>query len=209
MSFSQLIGNNHKLMLAILPLRRRHVRPAGNPAAGLHSVQFPHNMEGYEQNSHVFENYEEDSGNIQRVGFRSDETMHIPHVVTREYPLNDIDIVDGFLLLQIPPDLDHGSEKADIKLPDGRLGEEIKARFDNGEDLLITVVSALGEESATNCMFLKVEYICLLESFLKAKLRFFCDDRIRKYRAIELWRQLVSPNADTTTTVIERYHKTH
>ena len=39
-----------------------------------------------------------------------------------------------------------GSPKDDVKVPEGTLGEEISAGFDDGKDLLVTIVSAMGEE---------------------------------------------------------------
>ena len=43
-----------------------------------------------------------------------------------------------------------GSPKDDVKVPEGTLGEEISAGFDDGKDLLVTIVSAMGEEQV--CM---------------------------------------------------------
>ncbi|KAG5439529.1 hypothetical protein PCANB_002104 [Pneumocystis canis] len=56
----------------------------------------------------------------------------------------DINIDDGFLNL-ITSD---GSTKDDIRLPEGELGEKIVSDFNEGKDLLITIVSAMGEEAA-------------------------------------------------------------
>ena len=51
---------------------------------------------------------------------------------------------DGFLSLMS----DDGSTKDDVKLPDSDLGKQIQADFDDGKDLLVTIVSAMGEEQA-------------------------------------------------------------
>lgn len=39
-----------------------------------------------------------------------------------------------------------GVSKDDVKVPEGDLGREIQAGFDNGQDLLVTIISAMGEE---------------------------------------------------------------
>lgn len=39
-----------------------------------------------------------------------------------------------------------GSTKDDVKVPESELGEQIAAGFDDGKDLLVTIVSAMGEE---------------------------------------------------------------
>lgn len=62
-------------------------------------------------------------------------------------------IDDGFLSLM----LTDGSTKEDVKLPEGELGEKMQEEFDEGKDLLVTVVSAMGEEHALSCKFLKKE----------------------------------------------------
>jgi len=38
-----------------------------------------------------------------------------------------------------------GAMKEDVKLPEGKLGDEIKEAFDKG-DVLVTVTAAMGEE---------------------------------------------------------------
>ncbi|KIM26567.1 hypothetical protein M408DRAFT_181590 [Serendipita vermifera MAFF 305830] len=72
----------------------------------------------------------------------STHNMDVPNVKRTEYQLVNID--DGFLNLM---DGD-GNAKDDVKVPDGDLGKEIKAAFEDGKDLLVTVVSAMGEEQA-------------------------------------------------------------
>ena len=59
-----------------------------------------------------------------------------------EYQLLDID--DGFLSLMT----NDGDTKDDVKIPDGELGDKIQADFDEGKDLIISVISAMGEEAA-------------------------------------------------------------
>ena len=41
-----------------------------------------------------------------------------------------------------------GTAKDDVKLPEGDMGKQIQAEFDDGKDLLVTIVSAMGEEQA-------------------------------------------------------------
>jgi translation initiation factor 5A len=42
-----------------------------------------------------------------------------------------------------------GVSKDDVKPPEGDLGKQIQADFDDGKDLLVTIVSAMGEEQAS------------------------------------------------------------
>ncbi|TFK83867.1 eukaryotic translation initiation factor 5A [Polyporus arcularius HHB13444] len=72
----------------------------------------------------------------------STHNMDVPNVSRNEYQLIDID--DGFLNLMTQD----GVPKDDVKLPDGDLGKQIKEEFDSGKDLLVTIVSAMGEEQA-------------------------------------------------------------
>jgi translation initiation factor 5A len=39
-----------------------------------------------------------------------------------------------------------GIAKDDVKVPEGDLGKEIQAGFDEGKDLLVTIISAMSEE---------------------------------------------------------------
>lgn len=39
-----------------------------------------------------------------------------------------------------------GVAKDDVKVPEGDIGTQIQTDFDEGKDLLITIVSAMGEE---------------------------------------------------------------
>ena len=41
-----------------------------------------------------------------------------------------------------------GASKDDVKVPEGDLGKQIQGDFDEGKDLLVTIVSAMGEEQA-------------------------------------------------------------
>lgn len=41
-----------------------------------------------------------------------------------------------------------GTPKDDVKVPEGDLGKQIQDDFDASKDLLVTIVSAMGEEAA-------------------------------------------------------------
>jgi len=68
--------------------------------------------------------------------------MDVPNVRRNEYQLVNID--DGFLNLMD----NEGTSKDDVRLPEGDLGKQIEAGFEEGKDLLITIISAMGEEAA-------------------------------------------------------------
>ena len=68
--------------------------------------------------------------------------MDVPNVRRTEYQLVNID--DGFFNLMTP----EGVSKDDVKVPEGDLGKQIQEGFDDGKDLLVTIVSAMGEEQA-------------------------------------------------------------
>lgn len=42
-----------------------------------------------------------------------------------------------------------GTSKDDVKLPEGDIGKQIQDEFDAGKDLLVTIVSAMGEEQVS------------------------------------------------------------
>jgi len=72
----------------------------------------------------------------------STHNMEVPNVNRQEYALVNVD--DGFLNL-LNAD---GAAKDDVKVPEGVLGKQIEDEFNDGKELLITVVSAMGEEMA-------------------------------------------------------------
>jgi translation initiation factor 5A len=72
----------------------------------------------------------------------STHNMDVPNVSRIEYQLLNID--DGFLSLMTSD----GSTKDDVRVPDGELGEKIQSDFDDGKELLITIIKAMGEEAA-------------------------------------------------------------
>ncbi|KAJ6256943.1 Eukaryotic translation initiation factor [Drechslerella dactyloides] len=72
----------------------------------------------------------------------STHNMDVPNVRRTEYQLVNID--DGYLNL-IDTD---GNSKDDVKVPDSEIGKAVQDDFDAGKDLLITILTAMGEEAA-------------------------------------------------------------
>lgn len=72
----------------------------------------------------------------------STHNMDVPHVRRREFELLNVSN-EGFLEM-----MSEGIMKEDVRVPEGDLGEEIRRRFENNESLIITVISACGEEAA-------------------------------------------------------------
>ncbi|CAG8476169.1 1568_t:CDS:2 [Paraglomus occultum] len=72
----------------------------------------------------------------------STHNMDVPNVTRTEYSVLNID--DGFLSLMNSD----GSTKDDVRLPEGELGEKIEADFNEGKELLVTIITAMGEEAA-------------------------------------------------------------
>ena len=72
----------------------------------------------------------------------STHNMECPNVKRTEYQLLDID--DGFLSLM---NMD-GDTKDDVKAPEGELGDQIQAAFDEGRDINVTIIAAMQEEAA-------------------------------------------------------------
>lgn len=96
--------------------------------------------------------------------------MDVPHVTRTEYQLVravlfvaptgidqvlQMNIDDGFLNLMTAD----GAAKDDVKVPEGDIGKQIEADFEEGKELLVTVVSSMGEEAALG---VKVCLICAL-----------------------------------------------
>jgi len=77
----------------------------------------------------------------------STHNMDVPNVRRQEYQLLDI-TDDGFLSLMS----DDGSTKDDVKTPEGEVGDKINKWFqDEGKDLNVIVLTAMGEESCIDC----------------------------------------------------------
>ncbi|CAF1048143.1 unnamed protein product [Adineta steineri] len=76
----------------------------------------------------------------------STHNMSVPNVKRVEYTLIDIES-DGFVSMMD----DTADTRNDIKLPEGELGQEIRSKFDNGDQLKITLLKACGEEAIIAC----------------------------------------------------------
>ncbi|KAJ2502887.1 translation initiation factor eIF5A [Coemansia sp. RSA 1972] len=81
----------------------------------------------------------------------STHNMNVPIITRMEYTLIDIEKNmeedgkgRGFLNLMT----DDGVMKDDVKIPDSEVGDKIIADFEEGLELMVTVVSAMGEEHA-------------------------------------------------------------
>jgi len=72
----------------------------------------------------------------------STHNMDVPNVTRNEYQLVNVD--EGFLNLMSQD----GTSKDDVKVPEGDLGKQIETDFEEGKDLLVTIISAMGEEQA-------------------------------------------------------------
>ena len=72
----------------------------------------------------------------------STHNLDVPNIKRNDYQL--VDISEGFLSLM----MDNGDVREDLRVPDGDLGKEIENKFAAGEEMLVTVLSAMGEESA-------------------------------------------------------------
>ncbi|XP_041667888.1 eukaryotic translation initiation factor 5A-2 [Cheilinus undulatus] len=71
----------------------------------------------------------------------STHNMEVPNTTRKDYQVCNVDC-DGFLSLMN----DNGDTREDLKVPDNNLGEEIRKKFDDGENFLVTVLKALNEE---------------------------------------------------------------
>lgn len=71
----------------------------------------------------------------------STHNVNVPHVTRKDYQLLDID-QDGFASLMA----EDSTLKEDLKVPGGNLGEEMKIRLTNGENLTVTVLMAMNKE---------------------------------------------------------------
>uniref|UniRef100_A0A8C2IIV6 Eukaryotic translation initiation factor 5A n=1 Tax=Cyprinus carpio TaxID=7962 RepID=A0A8C2IIV6_CYPCA len=72
----------------------------------------------------------------------STHNMDVPNTKRNDYQL--VDISEGFLSLM----MDNGDVREDLRVPEGDLGKEIESKFAAGEEMLVTVLSAMGEDSA-------------------------------------------------------------
>lgn len=61
-----------------------------------------------------------------------------------------VNVDDGFLNLMTQD----GVSKDDVKVPEGELGTQISSGFEEGKDLLVTIISAMGEEQVSKSQLL-------------------------------------------------------
>jgi len=70
----------------------------------------------------------------------STHNMDVPNVSRTEFQLINID--DGYLNLMNTD----GTEKNDVRVPESELGEQIETAFNDGQDVTVTILAAMGEE---------------------------------------------------------------
>jgi translation initiation factor 5A len=54
-----------------------------------------------------------------------------------------------------------GVAKDDVKVPEGDIGTQISSAFEDGKDLLVTIVAAMGEEQVSFSTFTIGSDVCL------------------------------------------------
>ena len=79
----------------------------------------------------------------------SSHNLEVPVVNRVEYTLLDIDEDDHMSLMA-----DNGDTREDLKLPGGhdeadKLADQIREGFDNGKELVVTILQAMGIEQAS------------------------------------------------------------
>ena len=72
----------------------------------------------------------------------STHPMMVPNVTRQEYLLTDVN-EEGFCALMEEAS---GELKEDLKVPDDEVGQGLKAAFDKGQELIVAVLRAMGEE---------------------------------------------------------------
>jgi len=68
--------------------------------------------------------------------------LDVPNVLRNEFQLVDIS-EDGYCSLMA----DDGSEKTDLQLPSGEVGDNIKKAFEGDQTVVVSVIAAMGEEA--------------------------------------------------------------
>jgi len=69
-----------------------------------------------------------------------------------------VNVDDGFLNLMTQD----GTAKDDVKIPESELGKQIQVDFEEGKDLMVTIISAMGEEQAISCVYVPVALVLVL-----------------------------------------------
>ncbi|KAJ1840726.1 translation initiation factor eIF5A [Coemansia sp. RSA 1722] len=76
----------------------------------------------------------------------STHNVDVPHVTRNEYQLIDISEEDYLTLMN-----EQGETKEDVKLlDDAEITKKIKEEFDEGKDLLITILTSMGEQGVVS-----------------------------------------------------------
>lgn len=53
-----------------------------------------------------------------------------------------------------------GNSKDDVKIPETDIGKEIQSSFDDGKDLLVTIIAAMGEHGFLSVLFMVGLFAC-------------------------------------------------
>ncbi len=72
----------------------------------------------------------------------STNNVHVPNINRHEYIL--VDIMDDDFCSCL--DTKQGETKDDLELPEGDMGKKIRQAFDDGKEVTLTVLSAMGYE---------------------------------------------------------------
>ncbi|KAJ0059936.1 hypothetical protein NL108_015866 [Boleophthalmus pectinirostris] len=72
----------------------------------------------------------------------STHNMDVPNIKRNDYQV--VNINDGYMSLMN----DNGDIREDLRVPDNEIGKEIESKFANGEEFMVTVICAMGEECA-------------------------------------------------------------
>ncbi|KAG7511434.1 eukaryotic translation initiation factor 5A-1-like [Solea senegalensis] len=79
----------------------------------------------------------------------STHNMEVPHIKRKDYQVSDIS--DGYLSLMD----DAAATREDLKLPENDLGKEIDSQFEKVDNIMVTVLEAIGEEQVVAVKYTK------------------------------------------------------
>uniref|UniRef100_A0A3Q1JKY4 Eukaryotic translation initiation factor 5A n=1 Tax=Anabas testudineus TaxID=64144 RepID=A0A3Q1JKY4_ANATE len=72
----------------------------------------------------------------------STHNMDVPSIKRIDYQL--VNINENYMSLMS----DNGDIREDLRVPENEVGKEIESKFEAGEEFMVTVISAMGEECA-------------------------------------------------------------